>query len=338
VFALLFVVLLGVFGACKSDGENADNPPDDPPNTDNPSEDTPSGDTPNDDSSVVNINVDGAVDADDIIAAIQDAIAASGGSIGEGRTVKVSGIDLTSDHDVEELFYALSIGLPTGEISLDLSGCFGASWSYKGSIPASDKERRVDITFPSSVMLFVNGGDTCGAFEGFDGLRSVSAPNVIYIGKWAFQHQVNLGTVNLPSAQIIREYAFDNCDNLQTVSLPVAQVIEKCAFYSCDNLQTVSLPAALIFEDNAFTLCTSISSVALGPTPPTMVEVYVLTLFRICATTQKTITFYVPNVSVYIAAGTPWSDKMGNTSVWGTYWDNFASTKDNLTVAIAQIP
>jgi hypothetical protein len=63
------------------------------------------------------------------------------------------------------------------------------------------------------------------------------------------------------------------------------------------------------------------------------------TVFKTTASlVARTITVKVPDVGAYTAAGSPWTDKvnMTNTAA-GNYWDNTASTRGNLTVALAAI-
>jgi hypothetical protein len=55
------------------------------------------------------------------------------------------------------------------------------------------------------------------------------------------------------------------------------------------------------------------------------------------ATSSRTITFTVPDVSVYTAAGSPWSDKIGANKNVGYFWDILPATQNNLTVALEPI-
>jgi hypothetical protein len=54
------------------------------------------------------------------------------------------------------------------------------------------------------------------------------------------------------------------------------------------------------------------------------------------ATAAKTITIKTQYPALYTSAGTPWSDKVNMTnSAAGNFWDSYAATRDNLTVALA---
>jgi hypothetical protein len=77
---------------------------------------------------------------------------------------------------------------------------------------------------------------------------------------------------------------------------------------------------------------TSLTTIILGPTPPNVGTA----IFLNNTTSPKTITFMVPDQSAY--TGTPWADKMGTSAEWGTYWDTTEATRDNLTVALAELP
>jgi hypothetical protein len=56
-------------------------------------------------------------------------------------------------------------------------------------------------------------------------------------------------------------------------------------------------------------------------------------IFRDASTgTARTITFKAPQLTLYTVS--PWTDKLGTSTDWETYWDNSDATRDNLTVAL----
>jgi hypothetical protein len=171
---------------------------------------------------------------------------------------------------------------------------------------------------------------SCKALNG-----ALSLPEAVSIGTYAFRNCDGLTAVSLPKVASIEERAFENCSKITTVNLPVATTIGASAFQGCTLTTVVTLPKVETLGNGAFQRCTSLTTVTLGETPPTIGT----RIFQGAATTSnKTITIRVPNVSVYTAAGSPWTDKVNKTnSTAGEYWDNLAATKANLTVALEAI-
>ena len=91
-------------------------------------------------------------------------------------------------------------------------------------------------------------------------LKSFSAPNVKYIGSWAFSFCKNLISVNFPSLITIGETAFHHCDNLQSVDFPLLTTIEKSGFSNCHSLMSVNFPSLTTIGEWAFVYCTGLIS------------------------------------------------------------------------------
>jgi hypothetical protein len=178
-------------------------------------------------------------------------------------------------------------------------------------------------------------------FDGDTSLTTLSLPNVTAIGGGStFRNCSNLVSVYLPK---LRDFSgasvFQNDTSLITVSLPEAVTVDSMAFDGCTSLTMVDLPKVTYLGNAAFKACSSLTTVVLGDTPPTVgTEMFFQPLFRSAAVESGTIiTFKVPGVAVYTAAGSPWNDKIGFNGETGYFWDDMNATKDNLTVALAPI-
>jgi hypothetical protein len=166
------------------------------------------------------------------------------------------------------------------------------------------------------------------AFQNCTSLATVSLPEAETIGNSAFSGCTSLTAVNLPKAESIGVSAYNGCTGLVTVTLPEASSIGNTAFNGCTSLVTVTLPEASSIGNSAFQACTSLATVILNYMPPTIGT----TLFLNASTdTSRTITFKTPVSTFYTES--PWSDKLGTSTDWATYWDTSAN-RTNLTVAL----
>jgi hypothetical protein len=179
------------------------------------------------------------------------------------------------------------------------------------------------------------------SFRNCTSLETVSLPKAVDIGSGVFQGCTGLTTVDLPKAVTLGSNVFQGCTGLTTVDLPEAVTIGRSntsanyVFRDCTSLTTVSLPKAAKIENYLFQGCTSLAAVILGAVPP---EIGTRIFQGAAGTSSRTITFKVPDVSVYTGAGTPWSDKINvNNASVGNYWDNSAATRDKLTVALESL-
>jgi hypothetical protein len=226
----------------------------------------PTGSTGDSGDTIININITGSATAGDIATAIQDAIdgISGAGVSGNPWIVNVSGVDLTNDYDVKHLFHGLALGIPTGEISLDLSGCTGWRLGFVDVSPA-DKSRIVALTLPPSITEIPSALYPIPAnsrfTDGFSALKSLTA-SVLSVGDYAFRDTA-LETISLPAATSIGNSAFANCTALETISLPAAASIGGEAFAFCPALETISLPAATSIGSSAFYNCAALETISL---------------------------------------------------------------------------
>jgi hypothetical protein len=200
----------------------------------------------------------------------------------------VSGAILRDAYTWNEVFKGAAEGIPSGNISLDLSACWGVS-TYGLSLSGADAQRFVSLTLPASMKEFgvttndilgalpnlleislpgvtrIGDGspDGNGAFSGHTGLTTINLPVVTSIGNSAFRNCTGLTTINLPVVTGIGSYAFQNCTGLTTVDLPVAAGIGNNAFQNCTGLTTVDLPVAAGIGSYAFQNCTGLTTVNL---------------------------------------------------------------------------
>ncbi|MBO5014542.1 MAG: fimbrillin family protein [Bacteroidales bacterium] len=72
-------------------------------------------------------------------------------------------------------------------------------------------------------------------------LRSISLPDAVTVGDYAFYYCKNLTSLYAPKVQIVHEGAF-TMTGLVTVELPEATTLEYIAFYECRALTSIKLP------------------------------------------------------------------------------------------------
>jgi len=97
------------------------------------------------------------------------------------------------------------------------------------------------------------GADDYG--DGCPNLTSVSLPNAITIGDYAFYNCTSVTTIDLPSAITTDEESFGRCESLITINLPNVTNIGYSAFSRCYALATIDLPNVITIENFAFQYC-----------------------------------------------------------------------------------
>ena len=137
------------------------------------------------------------------------------------------------------------------------------------------KFRTLDETFPNieAVEILTSqdipDGDFFSLFsylpmigfpKGANWLKSFSAPNVKYVGSWAFSFCENLVSVKFPLLTTIGDGGFHCCFNLYSVDFPFLTTIGKGAFRNCYSLISVEFPVATTIGEWAFCYCTSLIS------------------------------------------------------------------------------
>ena len=104
-----------------------------------------------------------------------------------------------------------------------------------------------------------------GAFEGAEGLTSITIPNsVTYIGQDAFEGCKSLTSVTIPnSITIIEDFVFKDCNSLTDIKFPSALTeIGSYAFYECRSLTSLFIPKSVIsIGVEAFSFCSNLTSI-----------------------------------------------------------------------------
>jgi hypothetical protein len=248
-----------------------------------------------------------------------------------------------------------------------------------------------DCSTLTEVDLPALGSAGSYAFSRCSALREISLPALVTIMSYAFSGCSALEVVDLPLLNsIIGDCAFSGCSSLETIELPAlvsmtAQSVyygyPYCAaplFLNGTSLRSISLPSATRICSDAFTGCTNLESVTFGSVPPSLVNVESFYIdgtmagnrgprhrnwLQGCATTAKTITFYVPATSfpAYLSAwdGAISTTGMSNSNTtftsimslthpfavtqtyndtWNYVWDDNEATRGNLTVRLAAAP
>jgi hypothetical protein len=211
----------------------------------------------------------------------------------------------TGSETPKALYRALAAGGKYVNLNLAESGVQGFNYGVENG-----RELIVHLTLPDSLTEIRAGENKYPIFNGFTNLKSVDAAGLVKLGS----------------------YIFSNRTSLERVDLPKTAVFDNDAFLFCTALTTVEIPQAVTLKGAVFRLCTSLTTVILGETPPAVQT----NIFRDTATagSPKTITFKVPDVSVYTSAGSPWSDKIGANKDVGYYWATQGAGRDYLTVAL----
>lgn len=207
----------------------------------------------------------------DIQKAVSAALGAKTQDDEERWTVKVSGIDLSDDYAVENLFHGIAAGIEGEDlIILDLSDCGGWNMGFNPGIPPADKSRFAAIILPASLTDINDGmGVSEGAFTGFSALESVTAPGLLSVGNYAFYNCTKLAAINLPNVSAIGDYAFACIDRnvknegLTELVLPKVRSIGKYAFQWYAILEKVELQEAVSIDDYGFWNCPAIDTLVL---------------------------------------------------------------------------
>lgn len=108
-------------------------------------------------------------------------------------------------------------------------------------------------------------------------LGSVTLPDVVTIGEYAFYYAENLTKVSAPKATSVGNSVFYSCSGLTEVELPLVATVGALAFNDCNALTEISLPSATTVGQHAFQLCSNLSKVDLPSV--TTIDIYA---FQIC--------------------------------------------------------
>ena len=128
------------------------------------------------------------------------------------------------------------------------------------------KGRKIKLEFPNIKEIpdyAFSNNDTNDSKYGVDTIVSVSAPNAVSIGEYAFDNCDALTDVDFPLATTIREGAFGRSAALINVSLPKAVSIGGYAFVRSSALINISLPKAESIGESAFEECDALTDASL---------------------------------------------------------------------------
>lgn len=103
-----------------------------------------------------------------------------------------------------------------------------------------------------------------GCFVESNTLATVSFPNVIEVGMYAFQYCPELTQVSLPKATTIGYSCFEDASKLSTVNLSNVQTLESAAFIRCSSLTSIKLPQVKKLQSSTFYNCTLLNKADLG--------------------------------------------------------------------------
>lgn len=92
------------------------------------------------------------------------------------------------------------------------------------------------------------------AFYQCASLNSISLPNVVEVGDYAF-YGTALESVELPQAKTIGNYTFENATSLVNIQIPVVTTIGASAFRNCRLLESISMPNVTSIGNYAFCSC-----------------------------------------------------------------------------------
>jgi hypothetical protein len=186
----------------------------------------------------------------------------------EPVTLKVNGLTLSETEQLYALYGAIS-----RYVDLDLSGCKGsvvaatiiniyfntAGSSVNPDICQENKTNIISLILPDSVVALETGTDIRGVFTLFTGLRSVTIPNLRFIGDYAFHSCTALERADFPEVVSIGANAFTGVP-LESVNFPKAVSLGQDAFQACGSLETVNLPLLKSMENYAFRGCVLLKS------------------------------------------------------------------------------
>ena len=179
-------------------------------------------------------------------------------------------------NSLRALFLSLAVLLSSPMLALEVM-IDGIRYELKAdakqaTVVAKSDKYSGDVVIPESVEL---GGTAYSvtsignyAFEGCDGLTSVTIPNSLTsIGYAAFFCCSGLTSVTIPnSVTSIGDYAFGGCSGLTSVTIGNSVTsIGEMAFYYCSGLTSVTIPNSVkSIGLGAFKDCSGLTSVTIG--------------------------------------------------------------------------
>ena len=154
------------------------------------------------------------------------------------------------------------------------------------------------ITFPSSIIVnsntYVVNKVEQSAFQGNNGLTSITSTSITYIRTYAFAQCGNLTTVNLPNVDHIETLGFFSCSKITSITIPNVTFIDSRAFDSCSLLTSISIPKITYLYQAAFAYCIGLTSIDL----PGTLNIIGTNVFQFCSSlTTVTIGYGLTKIS-----------------------------------------
>ena len=92
---------------------------------------------------------------------------------------------------------------------------------------------------------------------------SVSLPNCVSVGNYAFQSCSNLQTVDLPVCSNVGYCAFDYCKYIKSINIPNCKVIDFAGLGNLNVLQSISIPLCESIGQYGLNNCYALTSISL---------------------------------------------------------------------------
>lgn len=140
-------------------------------------------------------------------------------------------------------------------------------------------------------------------------LNSITAPNLKYIGDFAFYNCKSLNSVNMSKVESVLNYAFSK-SAIKTADLPKCSYIGNAVFSRCDDLYSVNIPLVTKIMPEEFTYCVSLQKINM-PSVEAFDDIS-KEYFTDCASLEG---LYLPK-SVNLPSIT-WSSSMQNSMLFG---------------------
>jgi hypothetical protein len=139
--------------------------------------------------------------------------------------------------------------------------------SLKSGIESVTGESYSDLT--SAVQGLKNGYGQGGGEENqlhaiLDGTLTNIDSNVTKVKAYACREIYSLKTVSLPNCISIGGYAFMGCTNLETITAPKVSTLAHYSFYGCSNLKEVNFQHIKQVPSTCFYQCTKLQKADFG--------------------------------------------------------------------------
>ena len=154
---------------------------------------------------------------------------------------------------IDGIYYYLISEDKTAVVTENLEEKYSGEVVIPSSITSEGQEYKVTII----------GG---GAFEGCNGLTSISIPNTVTsIDAYAFKNCSGLTSITIPnSVTVIDNDAFSGCISLTSITIPNSVTSIDYAFYNCSGLTSITIPNSVTnIGEYAFSGCNGLTSITI---------------------------------------------------------------------------